>query len=154
MRKGVSLSRTRNIPVLLLLFVPLCMVLNPNTLSSQDEHEDFYKIIRTVEDILAGKNVEQALNVIGQGAGLICGTRLENLRDVVTGKVATCSLADTSFHGIMVKGRTNRAEDMGFIILKTQKSDTTKVRFHTVVFIKDSIGQFKISIWHAGDGGQ
>jgi hypothetical protein len=148
------MSRTGNILFPPLLFASLCMMPIANSVSSQDEHEEFYKIIRTVEDILAGKNVEQALDVIGHGAGLICGTRLENLRDVVTGKVATCSLADTSFHGIMVQGRTNRSEDMGFIILKTQKSDTTKVRFHTVVFIRDSIGHFQISVWHAGDGGQ
>ena len=144
------MSRTGNISGLLLIFLSLCMVLNSNSVSSQDEHEEFYRIIRTVQDILAGKNVEQALDVVGQGAGLICGARLENLRDVMTGKVPTCSLADTSFHGIMVQGRTNSAEDMGFIILKMQKSDTTEVRFHTVVFIKDSVGRFKISVWHAG----
>jgi len=53
-----------------------------------------------------------------------------------------------------VQGRTNSSEDMGFIVLKTVKSDTTVVRYHTVVFLKDSSGDYKISTWHAGDGRQ
>jgi len=60
------------------------------------------------------------------------------------------SLADTSYHGVMILGETNPSEDAGYIILKTVKSDTTQVRFHTVVFLKDSTGRFNICSWHAG----
>lgn len=105
---------------------------------------------RTIQDILAGKNTEEVLNAIGEKAGLVCGTRLEDLRGVMTGEITSCSLADTTNHGIAIQERTKQSGDMGFIVLKTQESDTTTVRFHTVVFMKDSVGQYKINIWHAG----
>ena len=109
-------------------------------------------MLQTVQDIVAGKNLEQATRAISPGATLVCGSRMENLRSVVAGENATCTLADTSYHGIAVQGRTNASEDMGFIVLKTVKADTTVVRYHTVVFLKDSAGDYRISTWHAGDG--
>ncbi len=143
------MSRTRNL-FPLLLFVSLCLVPIANTVSRQEEHEEFWKTVRTVNDILAGQNIEQAVATISKGARLVCGVRFENLRAVVAGEVATCSLADTSYHGIAIQAQTNPSEDMGFLVLKTQQADTTKVRYHTVVFLKDSTGQFKILSWHTG----
>jgi len=143
--------RTRNLLAPLLLSALLCMVPIANNASSQDEHEEFWKIIRMVQEILAGKNVEQAKATIAKGAHLVHGAKSDYLGDVVAGEIKTYSLADTSFHGIEIEARTNPAEDMGLLVLKTRKSDTTKVRYHTVVFMKDSTGQFKIISWHAGD---
>jgi hypothetical protein len=51
---------------------------------------------------------------------------------------------------VEIIGKTNPSEDAGFITLKTVQYDTTRVRFHTIVFMKDSTGEYKISIWHAG----
>jgi hypothetical protein len=145
------MPRTRNLLVLPLLIALLCMVTIANSVPSQDENGEFWKMIRTVQDILAGKNVEQSLKSVGKGAGLVYGAKQVDLRGVVTGEITTCALVDTSYHGIVVQGRTNQSEDMGFIVLKTQKADTTKVRFHTVVFIKDTTGHYIISVWHTGD---
>jgi hypothetical protein len=138
--------------LLRLLVAGLCIALCDSSVRSQDQHEGFWKMLQTVQDILAGKNLEQATRTISPGATLICGSRMENLRSVVEGEAGTCALADSSFHGIAVQGRTNSSEDMGFIVLKTVKADTTVVRYHTVVFLKDSAGDYKISTWHAGDG--
>ncbi len=135
-----------------LLVASLCVAFCDTIVMSQDQHEGFWKMIQTVQDILAGKNLEQATRAISPGATLVCGSRMENLRSVVAGETAACFLADTSYHGIAIQGRTNDSEDMGFIVLKTAKADTTVVRYHTVVFLKDSAGDYKISTWHAGDG--
>ena len=135
-----------------LLVGGLCVALCGTNLTGQEQHGQFWKMIQTVQDILTGKNLEQATRAISPEATLVWGSRMENLRSVVSGEVATCSLADTSYRGIAVQGRTNSSEDMGFIVLKTVKSDTTVVRYHTVVFLKDSAGDYKISTWHAGDG--
>jgi hypothetical protein len=145
------MSRITNLPGLLLLFALLSMVPLANNLSSQDKHEEFWQFVQTVQDILAGKNVEQAQSIIPQGAGLVYGARFEDLKSVVAGQIKSCSLADTSYHGVMIQAKTNPSEDAGFLILKTQKYDTTKVRFHTIVFMKDSTGKYKINIWHTGD---
>jgi hypothetical protein len=57
-----------------------------------------------------------------------------------------------SYRGVVTIAKTNPSEDAGFPMLKTHKIDTTKVRFHTIMFMKESTGQYRISIWHAGDG--
>jgi hypothetical protein len=145
------MSRTRNLIVFLLVSVLLCMASMVNNISSQDAHAEFYKVVQTITDILAGKNTQQALTLIHQGARLVYGARFENLKPVVAGEIKGLSLADSSYHGIMILGETNPSEDAGFITIKTVKSDTTQVRFHTVVFMKDSTGQFKIHSWHTGN---
>ena len=119
--------------------------------SSQEEHTEFWQFVRTVEDILAGKNTEQATAIIGKGARLIFGARFEDLHAVVTGEIRDCPLADTSYHGVMLQAQTNPSEDAGVLVLKTQKTDTTRVRFHSIVFMKDSKGEYVINIWHASD---
>jgi len=145
------MSRTRYLLVLPLLFVFLCMVPIANNVSSQDKSERFYGLIQTVQDILTGKNAEQTQTTIVTGARLVYGAEFEDLKGVVAGEIKTCSLADTAYHGVMVQLKTNQSEDAGFLILKTQTVDKAKVRFHTVVFMKDSTGQLKIESWHTGD---
>jgi hypothetical protein len=145
------MSRTRNLFVPLLLFAQLCVVPIAGTVSSQDKHEEFWQFVQTVRDILAGKNVEQAQTTIPPGARLVYGARYESLKAVVAGEIKACSLADTSYHGVMIQAKTNPSEDAGVLILKTQKYDTTKVRFHTIVFMKDSTGHYKIHTWHTCD---
>jgi hypothetical protein len=117
---------------------------------SQEDHREYYEFVDKVLDITQGENVEQAHTIIRRGARLVYGTRFEELKSVVVGEIKTSSLADTSYHAVMIRAETNPSEDAGYIILKTQKTDTTKVRFHTIVFMKDSAGQYKISAWHAG----
>ena len=149
--KGRLMSRIKYPLVSLPLFVLLCMLSFAGNVSGQEKHEEFYRFVQTVRDILAGKDLEQAQTIIPQEARLVYGARLEKLKAVVAGEIKGLSLADTSYHGVMIQGRTNPSEDAGFLILKTQKYDTTKVRFHTIVFMKDSTGKYKINIWHAGD---
>jgi len=145
------MSRSRKLIVVLLLTGPIVAVFSAAGQPAQDEHEEFYKIVRTIKDILQGQNTEQARAGIAPGARLIWGAKFVDLGDVVTGKNTTCSLADTSFHGVMIQARTNETEDMGWVILKTRQSDTTNVRFHSVVFLKDSTGRYRIHHWHSGN---
>jgi hypothetical protein len=145
------MSRTRNIVVLLVLLGILIVVPIVNNVSSQDKSKRFYGLIQTVQDILTGKNLEQTQTKIAHGARLVHGAEFEDLKGVVAGEIKTCPLADTSYQGVMVQLKTNQSEDAGYIILKTQTVDKAKVRFHTVVFMKDSTGQLKIESWHTGD---
>jgi hypothetical protein len=139
--------------VRLLILVSVCFSLfflpDAGGLKGQDQHGEFWKIVTAVENILLGKDLDQAKSLIGQRADLIWRGRLMNLRQLVAGENKTFSLVDTAFHGVAITGRTNQAEDMGIITLKTVKHDTTQVRFHTVVFLKDSTGEFRIISWNA-----
>ncbi len=134
----------------ILLAVLLSGIPGGRMLLGQEEHEAFWKVVRAIEDIREGKNLDQAGLSVAKGAHLISGSADVNLLEAVLGKARPCPLADTSYHGIAMAGRTNESEDMGFIVLKTVKSDTTKVLYHSVVFLKDSTQQFKIVLWHAG----
>jgi hypothetical protein len=152
--KGHPMTRIRNSFGLLLLIILICVIPSANDFSAQDPHEQFWKVIQSVQDILVGRNIEKASATIAPSARLIQGMKYEYLRSVVAGEINTCSLADTSFHGVGIEAKTNPSEDMGLIVFKTRKSDTTKVRYHSVVIMKDSTGEFKIIAWHAGEGGQ
>jgi len=139
---------TRNYLAHLSLSVLFLLVPMASSALSQDDHREFWQFVDKVVDIQQGKNVEQAQTIVRQGARLIYGTRFEELKSVVAGEIKTCSLADTSYHGVMIRARSNPSEDAGYIILKTKKPDTTKVRFHTIVFMKDSTGLYLIESWH------
>ena len=138
------------------LFLVLLLHIGPSTsaVSGQDKHEAFWELVETVKDILAGRNLEHAKASIAAGAHLVCGAHFENLERVVSGEASTCSLADTSYRSVMINAKTNESEDAGFLVLKTVTSDNLNVRFHTVVFMKDSTGQYKINGWHTGEGSQ
>ncbi len=145
------MSRTRKSLLLLPLFILLCIAPDPASPQWPVRRVDFYGIVQTIQDILAGKNREQAMDVIATSADLVYGTKLLNLKSVVGGEVKSCTLVDTSYHGVMIKGQTDPSETMGYILLKTAKRDTAKVRYHSVVFVKDTAGQYKIIGWHTGD---
>jgi hypothetical protein len=145
------MSRTSNSSVPLLFAIILALLARTETVSSQDKHEAFYRFVQNVQDVLAGNNRESSIAVIGRGARLVDGARLENLKSVVTGEVSGLSLVDTSYHGVMIQAETNPSEDAGYLILKTEMYDTTRVRFHTITFMKDSTGTYKINCWHSGD---
>ncbi|HXX65421.1 MAG TPA: hypothetical protein VEO56_16590 [Bacteroidota bacterium] len=133
------------LPFIAASFLPVPIA---STSPGKDEHAALWQVVQSAEDILGGKNIGQARNTITKGASLIYGTRFENLRRVVGGEVAGCSLADTSYHGVMIQAETNPSEEMGFIILKTVTADSGKVRYHTLVVEKDSTGQYRIHHWH------
>ncbi len=129
------------------------LVLSPTAFaqSTGDRAEPFYAVVRTVEDIIAGKNLEQAKNAIVPGALLVRGADLVNLREVVEGRNPKVSLVDTAQHGVMIMLKTNKAEDAGHLILKTAAYGSEKPHYHTVTFMKDSTGQVMIESWHAGE---
>ncbi len=145
------MPRSSNPITIALLLVLLIIVPSSNRALCQDNRGKFLDLIQTAWDILAGKNTQQAKSSIAHGSRLICGSKYEDLLSVVSRQTDGCSLVDTSYHGVMVSGQTNPSEDMGYFVLKTRTSDTTKVRFHTVVFMKDSTGQYKIFSWQAGE---
>jgi hypothetical protein len=138
----------KNLTVLLSLAAALFLSSTAGSHFGQEDHGEFWSVVRTIENILTGENAGKTANVIGRSTELIYGGKVLNLRDVVSGKVPSCSLADTSFHGATIDARTNASEDMGFIRLKTRRADTTQVRYHTIVVLKDSIGKFEIVSWH------
>ncbi len=144
------MSRTKHlIPIVLSTCLALAIP-GGTMLFSQDGHDAFWKVVRSIQDIREGKNLEEATKCITKGSRLINGSRYGYLKDAATGDVSPCALSDSSYHAIAIEGRTNEAEDMGYIVLKTVKADTTKVRYHTVVFLRDSTGEFKISAWQVG----
>jgi hypothetical protein len=121
--------------------------------TGQDKSDDVNRLVQTVRDILGGKHPEVTATAIAPGAMLVKGTRFENLSDVVAGRSRTCSLTEGSYEAVSLQSKTNKSDDAGYLILKTQHIDKNRVRFHTVVFMKDSTGLLKIESWHTGDGG-
>jgi hypothetical protein len=143
------MPRMTNLLLLFPILGALCAGPAAPSASCQEEHKEFWQLQRTVTDILAGKNVEQSKAAIAQRARIVIGEKYEYLKAVVAGEVKSSSLADTSYQGVEINAATNPTEDWGTIILKTARPDG-RVRFHTIVFQKDSTGVYKITVWHAG----
>ena len=70
----------------------------------------------------------------------------------MSGEIATCSRADTFYLNVMIRSNATESEDSGYLALKTVTSDNSGVRFRTVMFMKDSTGQCKMSGYHAREG--
>jgi hypothetical protein len=110
-------------------------------------------LVETVQGILAGKQPVAGGIVISPGAHLIFGTHFENLFAVVKGESRECSLNEgPTGQMLWMSMKINDPEDAAFLTLKTRIENPPSVRYHTVVFMKDSTGHWSIQTWHTSEG--
>jgi hypothetical protein len=121
-----------------------------STAACQEKPDAFYDIVQVIRDIPRGAALEKALMSVAPKAHIVQGGRDELLMSILTGDVRGISLIDTAYQSVAIRAQTNHAEDMGFVVTKSVKTDTTAVRYHTAVIMKDSTGAYKIVFWHAG----
>ncbi len=103
--------------------------------------------VEIVKNILSGRNIENVKGMISPGAELVHGAVRDNLYDVVTARGRSFSLLeDSTRKPVSLSLKMNDAEDASFLLLQTGPDKETII--HTVVFMKDSAGQWKIETWH------
>jgi hypothetical protein len=129
-----------------------CLVALAGDDKKQDQSARWEPLLQTVEGILAGKNPDNGKITIAPGARLIFGRKEERLQDLVSGKITTCSLKeDSSRVSASLVLKVNDSDNAAFLILKTEAEKKADARFHTVVFMKDSSGQWRIESWHTSN---
>lgn len=133
----------------LILINICCSFLFAAQAQEKDQSSQWKPLIKAIQDVLAGHPIESRNIIIAPGAYLAFGDKYENLKSVTSGESKTCSLKEDSTRGaVQVVLKINDSEDAGFITLKTQTDKETNVRYHTVVFMKDSSGDWIIEAWH------
>lgn len=110
------------------------------------------EFIETVQDIIAGKNIEKSKTFISPEAYVISGAKFENLYDVVSGYNKNIRLTEESSRRMgffMVK--SNEDKTAAFMTCKTVSQNKDQERFHSIVFMKDMKKVWKIVSWHTSD---
>ena len=106
-------------------------------------------LVSLAEQILADHAAEQSTPAIAPGARLVFGSRNVDLRDVVSGRDTSITLVERPSHQpIALHLKTNESEDTAYLLLTTA-TPSKEPRFHTVVFMKDKAGVWRIETWHA-----
>ncbi len=143
------MSRTQNIIAAVVLIFFATWTGQAKDDKNEDQSKKWEPLVQTVQDILGGKNMEQTKQWISAGASLVFDGRLEDLHDVVTGKSTICSLVEQSSSvPASLRLKINDPEDAAYLIMTTQREDKESQRYHTVVFMKDPKGVWKIESWH------
>jgi hypothetical protein len=107
------------------------------------------QLVSIAQDILAGHNTVATASTIAPGARLVSGPSNVDLRDVVTGADRTVTLVDRPPRQTnALRLKTNENEDSAFLLLTTSNQGKD-VRYHTVVFMRDKHGEWKVETWHA-----
>lgn len=142
------MSPLRIIVVCTILVVGLTSLTFSRTGDDKEKSENYEPLVRLVQNVLAGKSLEEKGVVISRGAILVIGGSTENLADVVAGKVKSRSLVEkTQDNPASIKLKMNDAENAAWLILGTQTGKDSGKRFHTVVFMKDSLGIWQADVW-------
>ncbi len=114
------------------------------------EKDDLLNLLEdNIKDLLKGKVSETLKNQVAKEAHIVLGNRDELLSLV---------LSEQSKRKLIVEGSDskvessrmvlNDAKDSAFLEMKTSSSKTKGSRFHTIVFMKSSEGEWKIQAWH------
>lgn len=129
-----------------LILIGLCGAILARDGKQQEKPSKWRPMVQTVEDILTGRNLDRTSVSIAPWAKIVVGSTLEKLHGVVTGK-GTIHIQDTSAIPVSVELKTNDSEDATYLILGTRNTTSLEKRFHTVAFMKDSLGVWKIESW-------
>ena len=138
--------------VLISLAITWCLHGFAQQTMNLDQYGKWGAIIQSAQNILAGKSPDKTTITIAPDAYLVAGKRFENLQGVINGEIKGCSLNEApSRQAVWLHLKANNQENAVVLVLKTQSEKKTDDRFHTVVFMKGTTGQWSMQSWHASE---
>jgi TonB family protein len=114
-------------------------------------YEVFNTILKSIEGILKGKDIETAKKKnVNPGAYLIYGKQYVSLYGVLNGEHKNVKLIEGPESKILspMMFKMPGDETTAYMILKTQIGKNGPTRFHTVLLAKSSSGEWQITHWH------
>jgi hypothetical protein len=145
----IVMKSRNSILILSFLITVCCLASFSQDSKKQDQYGKWEPMVQMVQDILAGKNPDKRAIIISPSAYLVSGKHFESLQGVINGENKECSLNEGALRSaVWLHLKVNDPENAAFLILRTQTEKKTDDRFHTVVFMKDSGGQWSIQSWH------
>jgi protein TonB len=139
------------VPVKAEVTIPIKFRLGPDSYKSG--HEELFQLKADVENFLRGQSQDSLARLVDPEAYIVFETDFEPLLPLVKDKKKSTRLVegkDTKFE--FSRLRTDADMKACFLVLKTQPVKSNSPRFHTVVFMKDSSGNWKIEAWHVSHG--
>jgi TonB family protein len=143
---GVSKGK----PVAVWVTIPFQFVL-PSP--AKGNSKDYAIFIASLQDmamnIIHGRKREEVKATIEPDAYIIDDNHYENLYAVLNGEIKTCNVVEGSgsemsyFHAYLTEEMTAAS-----LVLKTTSANGRRVRFHTVLIVKQPGGEWKIKSWH------
>lgn len=109
---------------------------------------DDQTFISIITSVLSG-NTSEITSSVSTDAYLVYGNRYEHLYGVISGSNKELSLKEDALRKItFYTAKTNDSGTGAFVTVKTDNQAKKKARFHTVVFMKNGSGIWKIVSWH------
>jgi TonB family protein len=143
---GVSKGK----PVPVWVTIPFQFVLpSPAKGNSKDYATFVFSLQEIAMNIIHGRKFEQVKASIEPDAYIIDGNHYENLYAVLKGEVKTSNVVEgpssevSYFHAYLTEEMTAAS-----LVLKTTSANGKRVRFHTVLIIRQPGGEWKIKSWH------
>jgi hypothetical protein len=100
-------------------------------------------------NIIQGSKLDRAKASVEPGAYIIDGNHYENLVAVLNGEVRTCKVVEGPdsqirfFHGYI-----NDDVTWASLVIKTAFANGKRERYHTIQFVRQPGGEWKIKSWH------
>ena len=116
--------------------------------SINTKNKELWKLQKVVVEYLTGRSEQDILSLIDPEAYIIADTKYENLKAVLTdwNKVKLyLGIPERPFGVRHLK--TDASENSAYLTLFTPEIDRPAFN-HTIVFMKDSVGDWKITAWH------
>jgi protein TonB len=119
--------------------------------SYKSKHEDLLLLEEDVKKLVRGEPAELVKNRIGTAAYIIIDNEQEFLPTFIAEKRKRALLVGGKSCTVeSSRSIVGNANDMAYLVLKTQPEGRKKERYHTLVFAKSPEGKWTISAWHAG----
>ena len=116
--------------------------------SINTKNKELRKLQRVVKEYLTGRSTQDILPLVDPEAYIIANTKYENLKAVLSDwnkQKLYLGIPEGPFGVSHMK--TDASENSAFLMLFTPEIDRPAFN-HTIVFMKDSLGDWKITAWH------
>ncbi len=137
-------------PVAVWVSIPFRFRLKESVKGSPEKVGTFTMELQSIAtNIIHGDNLEKAKISIDPEAYVIDGNHYESLWGVLTGEIKTCRVVEgpkttIPFSNAFVTDDMSAAS----IVLKSVSEDGKRVRYHSVLFVRATTGEWKVKSWH------
>ena len=135
-------------PIKAEVLIPFKFRLGPDSYKSG--YETIFKLQEDAMRILRGEFTEELRSLIELEAYAVIGSNFEHLQSLLTDRRRSTQLVEGKATKIeMSRLRTDDSQNAAYLILKTKPGPKKATRFHTIVFMHNPAGEWKLASWHA-----
>ena len=118
--------------------------------SYKSGYEALFKLKDDAMRILRGELTDELKSLVDLEAYAVIGGNFEHLQSFLTDKQKSSLLVEGKATKMeMSRLKTDDKQNAAYLILKTKPSPKKANRFHTIVFMQNPTGEWKLVSWHA-----